>query len=245
MRIVSHNSLWFDFESLGCSISVRWMIFSGADPDGGPKDCPLDPYMIVHDKCTFVDQQTIKLQEAPDMVPTGELPRHLILSVDRYLTGKVVPGSRIVATGIYSTFQAGKGKVRLSLSLSKALSSLRILTNPQSNSEIHLSLFEHLTFEFSVWKSTEKELEEEERGTSLQKKKKNSKRWASNPESTRSLREVSLLVFLAMMVSFHLFLLFSGRDETDQLFLSLLVQTSKSRSLVCYSVDQRRFFLME
>ncbi|GAA5988370.1 hypothetical protein JCM5350_004420 [Sporobolomyces pararoseus] len=83
---------------------------SGADPDGGPKDCPLDPYMIVHDKCTFVDQQTIKLQEAPDMVPTGELPRHLILSVDRYLTGKVVPGSRIVATGIYSTFQAGKGK---------------------------------------------------------------------------------------------------------------------------------------
>ncbi|GAA5964585.1 hypothetical protein JCM3765_007632 [Sporobolomyces pararoseus] len=83
---------------------------SGSDPDGGPKDCPLDPYMIVHDKCTFVDQQTIKLQEAPDMVPTGELPRHLILSVDRYLTGKVVPGSRIVATGIYSTFQAGKGK---------------------------------------------------------------------------------------------------------------------------------------
>jgi len=68
--------------------------------------------MIVHDKCTFVDQQTIKLQEAPDMVPTGELPRHLILSVDRYLTGKVVPGSRIVATGVYSTFQAGKGRVR-------------------------------------------------------------------------------------------------------------------------------------
>ncbi|GAA5913817.1 MCM DNA helicase complex subunit MCM5 [Sporobolomyces salmoneus] len=83
---------------------------SGAAPDGGPKDCPLDPYMIVHDKCTFVDQQTIKLQEAPDMVPTGELPRHLILSVDRYSTGKVVPGSRIVATGIYSTFQAGKGR---------------------------------------------------------------------------------------------------------------------------------------
>ncbi|GAA5881058.1 hypothetical protein JCM16303_004661 [Sporobolomyces ruberrimus] len=83
---------------------------SAAAPGGEPKDCPLDPYMIIHDKCTFVDQQTIKLQEAPDMVPTGELPRHVILSVDRYLTGKVVPGSRIVATGIYSTFQAGKGR---------------------------------------------------------------------------------------------------------------------------------------
>ncbi|GAA5999161.1 MCM DNA helicase complex subunit MCM5 [Rhodotorula paludigena] len=77
---------------------------------GEPKDCPLDPYMIVHDKCSFVDQQTIKLQEAPDMVPVGELPRHLILSADRYLTGKVVPGSRVIATGIYSTFQAGKSR---------------------------------------------------------------------------------------------------------------------------------------
>ncbi|GAA5847907.1 hypothetical protein JCM9279_003486 [Rhodotorula babjevae] len=79
-------------------------------PPGEPKDCPLDPYVIVHDKCTFVDQQTIKLQEAPDMVPVGELPRHLILSCDRYLTGQVVPGSRVIATGIYSTFQQGKSR---------------------------------------------------------------------------------------------------------------------------------------
>ncbi|BGP26260.1 minichromosome maintenance protein 5 [Rhodotorula toruloides] len=79
-------------------------------PPGEAKDCPLDPYVIVHDKCTFVDQQTIKLQEAPDMVPVGELPRHLILSADRYLTGKVVPGSRVIATGIYSTFQSGKSR---------------------------------------------------------------------------------------------------------------------------------------
>lgn len=43
----------------------------------------MDPYVIVHDKCTFVDQQIIKLQEAPDMVPTGELPRHVTLSADR------------------------------------------------------------------------------------------------------------------------------------------------------------------
>ncbi|KAG0654141.1 minichromosome maintenance protein 5 [Rhodotorula mucilaginosa] len=77
---------------------------------GEVKDCPLDPYAIVHDKCSFVDQQTIKLQEAPDMVPVGELPRHLILSADRYLTGKVVPGSRLIATGVYSTFQSGKSR---------------------------------------------------------------------------------------------------------------------------------------
>ncbi|CAD6584776.1 MAG: minichromosome maintenance protein 5 [Cyphobasidiales sp. Tagirdzhanova-0007] len=74
---------------------------------GEPKDCPLDPYVIVHEKCTFVDEQVIKLQEAPDAVPVGELPRHVKLTADRYLTGKVIPGSRIIATGVYSTFQQG------------------------------------------------------------------------------------------------------------------------------------------
>jgi DNA replication licensing factor MCM5 len=72
------------------------------------KDCPLDPYIVVHSKSSFVDQQTLKLQEAPDMVPVGELPRHMLLSADRYLTGIVVPGSRIIATGIYSTFNSAK-----------------------------------------------------------------------------------------------------------------------------------------
>ncbi|PCH33364.1 MCM-domain-containing protein [Wolfiporia cocos MD-104 SS10] len=72
------------------------------------KDCPLDPYLIIHSKSTFSDHQTLKLQEAPDMVPVGEMPRHMLLSADRYLTGQVVPGSRVIATGIYSTFQSAK-----------------------------------------------------------------------------------------------------------------------------------------
>lgn len=79
-----------------------------AKRDGQEKECPLDPYLIIHSKSMFADQQTLKLQEAPDMVPVGELPRHMLLSVDRNLTGKVVPGSRVIATGIYSTFQAAK-----------------------------------------------------------------------------------------------------------------------------------------
>lgn len=74
-------------------------------PEGERNDCGLDPYMIMHDKCKFVDQQTLKLQEAPDEVPVGELPRHMLLSVDRYLTNKVVPGTRTTVMGIYSIFQ--------------------------------------------------------------------------------------------------------------------------------------------
>src|SRR3954470_4830161 len=66
----------------------------------------MDPYMIVHENSRFVDQQFLKLQEAPDMVPVGELPRHVMLSADRYLTNRVVPGSRAVVLGIYSIFQS-------------------------------------------------------------------------------------------------------------------------------------------
>ena len=41
--------------------------------------------MIIHSRCNFIDNQTMKLQEAPDMVPVGELPRHMLLSVDRFV----------------------------------------------------------------------------------------------------------------------------------------------------------------
>ncbi|KAF7340004.1 DNA helicase [Mycena venus] len=63
-------------------------------------DCPLDPYLIIHSKSNFADQQTLKLQESPDMVPVGSCPGICSL----------VPGSRVIATGIYSTFQSAKNK---------------------------------------------------------------------------------------------------------------------------------------
>ncbi|KAI9485967.1 MAG: MCM2/3/5 family-domain-containing protein [Benjaminiella poitrasii] len=78
--------------------------------DGKPNDCPMDPFVIVHDKCKFVDSQVIKLQEAPDMVPVGDLPRHTILNADRWLTNRVVPGMRAVVMGIYSIFQNKSAK---------------------------------------------------------------------------------------------------------------------------------------
>lgn len=63
-------------------------------PSDPTPNCPLDPYFVMHEKSRFVDQQIIKLQEAPDQVPVGELPRHVLVSADRYLTNRVVPGSR-------------------------------------------------------------------------------------------------------------------------------------------------------
>ncbi|KAJ5765155.1 hypothetical protein N7520_004714 [Penicillium odoratum] len=74
------------------------------------EQCPLDPYMVHHEKCQFVDQQVLKLQEAPDQVPVGELPRHVLISADRYLANRVVPGSRCTVMGIFSIYQAKGGK---------------------------------------------------------------------------------------------------------------------------------------
>ena len=65
---------------------------------------------MVADECRFVDQQTLKLQEAPEQVPTGEMPRHILLTVDRALAGRAVPGTRLVAIGIYTVMNSmGKG----------------------------------------------------------------------------------------------------------------------------------------
>lgn len=68
--------------------------------------CPSDPYVVVHDKSTFIDQQVLKLQEAPDMVPVGEMPRHILLQVDRNLTNKVVPGTRVTVVGMFSIYNS-------------------------------------------------------------------------------------------------------------------------------------------
>ncbi|CAD1809789.1 MCM2/3/5 family protein [Candida parapsilosis] len=76
------------------------------DPNSTQEKCPQDSYVIDHDKSHFVDQQVLKLQECPDMVPVGEMPRHILLQSDRYLTNQVVPGTRVTVVGIYSIFQS-------------------------------------------------------------------------------------------------------------------------------------------
>lgn len=77
--------------------------------DESPK-CPMDPYFVVHEKCQFIDQQVLKLQEAHEQVPVGELPRHILISADRYLANRVVPGTRCTVMGTYSIYQSKGSK---------------------------------------------------------------------------------------------------------------------------------------
>lgn len=50
----------------------------------GRVKCPVDPFFIIPDRCVCVDFQTLRLQESPDAVPHGEMPRHMQLYCDRY-----------------------------------------------------------------------------------------------------------------------------------------------------------------
>lgn len=77
------------------------------DQAGRPK-CPIDPFYIVPDKCRCVDFQILKLQEAPEAVPNGEMPRHIQMYCDRYLCERIVPGNRVSVVGIYSIKKSGK-----------------------------------------------------------------------------------------------------------------------------------------
>uniref|UniRef100_A0A8C2F3D1 DNA replication licensing factor MCM5 n=1 Tax=Cyprinus carpio TaxID=7962 RepID=A0A8C2F3D1_CYPCA len=78
----------------------------------GRVKCPVDPYFIIPDKCVCVDFQTLRLQEAPDAVPHGEMPRHMQLYCDRYLCDRVVPGNRVTVMGIYSIKKVAQTKAK-------------------------------------------------------------------------------------------------------------------------------------
>ena len=38
-------------------------------------------------------------------MPTGELPRNILMTVDRSMVGTIAPGTRVTAVAIYSTVQ--------------------------------------------------------------------------------------------------------------------------------------------
>merc|ERR1711892_323794 len=74
----------------------------------GRPSCPLDPFYILPDNCKCVDFQNLKLQESPESVPHGEMPRHMQLFVDRSLTERAVPGNRVTVIGVYSIRKMAK-----------------------------------------------------------------------------------------------------------------------------------------
>jgi len=83
---------------------------SKCDQDGRNtgEDCGPNPFVIMGDNCEYIDQQSLKLQEAPEVVPTGEMPRNIMIALDRYLVDKVTPGTRVSVIGISSLYNQGE-----------------------------------------------------------------------------------------------------------------------------------------
>ena len=81
---------------------------------GGPQSdqCGQFPYAVVPDQSEFVDRQSWKLQESPEMVPTGEMPRAVLLAVERSLVDKAPPGTRVQVLCIPTLFATGKDAVK-------------------------------------------------------------------------------------------------------------------------------------
>ena len=75
------------------------------EPQGPREKCGLDPYVVIGEECKYVDQQTLKIQERPEDVPTGEMPRTVTAILDKYLVDKVTPGSRLTLVSIFSVFR--------------------------------------------------------------------------------------------------------------------------------------------
>jgi DNA replication licensing factor MCM5 len=57
------------------------------------------------ESCNNIDQQTLKIQEVPEMIPTGEIPRSYQLYCDRNLVNKVTPGTRVFVTGYLTVME--------------------------------------------------------------------------------------------------------------------------------------------
>lgn len=69
-----------------------------------PEECGPRPYAVIPDESQFVDQQTLKLQENPENVPTGEMPRSILLACERSLVDRAPPGTRVSIIAIASMF---------------------------------------------------------------------------------------------------------------------------------------------
>lgn len=80
-------------------------------PAEGEAPCPLDPYVSLPDEGLYIDAQVLKLQELPEAVPTGEMPRSISLTCDRYLADTVSPGVRVSVIGVYSVGSSGSSSV--------------------------------------------------------------------------------------------------------------------------------------
>ena len=68
--------------------------------------CAQNPYVVLTDNSTYVDMQILKIQESPENLPTGEIPRTYKILCEKFLVDKMIPGNRVQITGIYTLIES-------------------------------------------------------------------------------------------------------------------------------------------
>jgi len=87
-----------------------------ASCDGNParggvlERCPPNPFVVIDDLCEYVDEQSFKLQELPEHVPVGEMPRGIDLCVQHYNVDQCTPGTRLTCVGIFCATEHAAGE---------------------------------------------------------------------------------------------------------------------------------------
>eukprot|EP00921_Rhytidocystis_pertsovi_P024065 GHVQ01038628.1.p1 GENE.GHVQ01038628.1~~GHVQ01038628.1.p1 ORF type:complete len:767 (-),score=92.76 GHVQ01038628.1:889-3189(-) len=69
----------------------------------GCKDAK-DPYYVMQNESTFTNVQSLKLQEFPEAVPVGDVPRSIMLNVYGHNAGELRPGERVKIHGVLSNY---------------------------------------------------------------------------------------------------------------------------------------------
>jgi len=76
---------------------------------GQMEKCPSNPFNVVSGLCEFEGDQSIRLQELPEHVPVGEMPRSIDLCAHLYGVDLCTPGTRLTCIGIFSATEQEAG----------------------------------------------------------------------------------------------------------------------------------------
>ncbi|CAE6429926.1 unnamed protein product [Rhizoctonia solani] len=98
------------FRCVVCHHTMQVQIDRGRinEPSRCPRQVCESPgsMVLIHNRSRFADQQYVRLQETPDVVPAGQTPHTVSLSCYDELVDIGKPGDRVVATGIFRAVPA-------------------------------------------------------------------------------------------------------------------------------------------
>ncbi|CAK9096571.1 DNA replication licensing factor mcm5 [Durusdinium trenchii] len=77
--------------------------------NGNYEKCPQNSFVAVGDLCEYAPDQSIRLQELPEHVPVGEMPRSIELCAQMYDVDRCTPGTRLTCIGIFCATERAAG----------------------------------------------------------------------------------------------------------------------------------------